>query len=113
MTNSKESLQDLKKEKARWNRILKVYGITKEQYDELDKGYCPICLRAWGGTVRPAVDHDHVDGFVRGIVCLYCNRTRIGRFRDAELVRRIADYLEGPFPWVVPPKPKRKRKKKT
>lgn len=100
------------KEKQRWQRIKRIYGIDQEQYAKLDKGHCPICLRTWGGTVRPAVDHDHVDGYVRGIVCLYCNRTRIGRFRDAELVRRIAKYLDGPFEHVVPPKPKKKRKKR-
>lgn len=101
-----------RKERARWQRIKRVYGITKEQYIELDRGHCPICLREWSDRVRPAIDHDHVDGWVRGIVCLYCNRTRIGRFRDSNLVRRIADYLDQTFEHVVPPKKKKRRKKK-
>lgn len=113
MTESKKSSENTKKERARWSRIKRVYGITKAQYDELDLGHCPICLRGWSATVRPAVDHDHVDGWVRGIICLYCNRVRVGRSRDSALVRRIADYLEGPFEHVVPPKSKRKRKKKS
>ncbi len=104
---------DDKREKARWQRIKRTYGITQEEYSALDKGHCPICLRIWSSNVRPAVDHDHVDGWVRGIVCLYCNRTRIGRFRDAALVRRIAEYLDGPFVHVVPPKKKKRRKRKT
>ncbi len=104
---------DGKKERARWYRIKKIYGITKEEYEELDKGHCPICLRTWSEKVRPAVDHDHSsDGWVRGVICLYCNRVRVGRFRDPDLVQRIADYLRGPFKHVVPLKPKKKRKKK-
>lgn len=104
------SLED-KRQKARWQRIKRVYGITQEEYYALDKGHCPICLRTWSDKVRPAVDHDHVDGWVRGIICLYCNRTRVGRFRDYNIVQRIADYLRGPFEHVVPSK-KKKRKKK-
>lgn len=100
-----------KKEHARWTRIKRVYGITKEEYQTLDKGHCSICLREWNERVRPAVDHDHVDGWVRGVVCLYCNRTRIGRFRDAELVQRIADYLRQDFIHKVPLKKKKPKRK--
>lgn len=101
-----------KKEKARWQRIKRVYGLSQEDYDRLDKGHCPICLRAWSDRVRPAIDHDHVDGWVRGILCLYCNRTRVGRFRDHQLVQRIADYLNQTYEHVVPPKKKRSRVRK-
>ena len=101
-----------KKEKARWSRILSVYGLTKEQYEELDLGHCPICLRVWDETVRPVIDHDHVSRMVRNIVCRYCNHRRIGHHRDSELVQRIADYLKGPFTLVMPPKKKRSRKRK-
>jgi hypothetical protein len=102
-----------KKDKARWSRILKVYGITKDQYYALDKGLCPICTREWSDTVKPCVDHDHVSGEIRGLLCLYCNHRMVGRHRDADLVQRIATYLrETPRGWIVPPKPKKKRKKK-
>jgi hypothetical protein len=104
-----KSLDD-KKEKARWSRIKRVYGLTKEQYEELDTGCCPICLRPWGDSVKPVVDHDHVEAVVRGIVCRYCNHRRIGHHRDAELVYRIARYLQGPFYLTMPPKKKRKKK---
>jgi len=102
-----------KREKARWQRILKTYGIVKEQFDELDHGHCPICLRDWDDRVRPVVDHDHHTGEVRGILCFYCNHRVVGRHRDGALIRRVAEYLEAPRRgWVVPPKKKRKRKKK-
>lgn len=99
-----------KKDRARWTRIFRTYGLTKGQYDELDTGGCPICLRDWSDTVKPVVDHDHVEQLVRGIVCRYCNHRRIGHHRDADLVDRIANYLRGPFHLEMPPK-KKKRKK--
>lgn len=106
-----------KKEKARWARIKRVYGITQDDYNRLDKGYCPICLREWGNTVRPVVDHDHggggQQGFVRGICCAFCNHYRIGRFRDPSMVYRIADYLrDAPRDLLVPPKKPKKRSRK-
>jgi hypothetical protein len=101
------------KEKARWARILKVYGITQQQYEELDSGSCPICVRNWSDTVRPCIDHDHKTGHIRGLLCIYCNRYIVGRHRDADRLRRVADYLcLEPKGWVVPAKPKRKRRQK-
>lgn len=102
-----------KKEKARWQRIYRVYGITQDQYNELDLGHCPVCLRDWDDKVRPCVDHDHVSGEVRGLLCIFCNRYRVGNLRDPDIVQRIADYLRGPFKgWIAPKRKKRRRKKK-
>lgn len=99
-----------KKEKARWARILKVYGINQEQYQELDTGGCPVCVRPWSPTVRPCVDHNHHTGEIRGLLCVYCNRYIVGRHRDADLVQRVADYLRTQSTgWFVPIKPKRRR----
>lgn len=105
----------LEKTKTQWQYIKRTYGLTQEQYNALDFGFCPICLRVWSNNVRPCVDHDHGSRddvpFVRGIVCLYCNRIRIGRFRDHELVQRIADYLKtAPRHLIVPERNKRKKK---
>lgn len=102
-----------KKDKARWQRIFRVYGIDKEQYSELDLGHCPICLRVWSDTVRPCIDHDHSDATIRGVVCLYCNHRIIGRNRDGDLIQRVADYLKAPRRgWVVPKKKKARKKAK-
>ena len=74
-------------------RFWRVYGITKERRDALiaeQGGVCAICRTA------PAVhvDHDHVFGTVRGVVCFSCN-VGIGHFRDdVQLMRRAIDYLE-------------------
>lgn len=100
-----------KKDRARWARIFRTYGLTKEQYDELNRGICPICIRTFDDNVRPVVDHDHKTGEVRGILCFYCNHRIVGRHRDAQLIRRVADYLDGPFSGIIAPPKKKKRKK--
>lgn len=103
-----------RKERARWQRIFRVYGITEKEYGLIDLGYCPICLKPWSDTTRPCVDHDHHTGRVRGLLCSYCNRYRVGHFHDPEVVARIYNYLLGAksLPdWVVPKK-KRKKKKR-
>ena len=102
-----------KAERARWARIKRVYGITKEQYDLLDTGSCYVCLRPWGGSVTPCIDHDHVTGEIRGLLCKYCNRYVVGRHRVPDFLRRAADYLALPRRgWIVPPKKKKKKRKK-
>ncbi len=102
-----------KKDKARWARIRRVYGITKEQYDELYSATsgCPLCLRPFDDAVRPCIDHDHQTGEIRGIICLYCNHRILGRHRDSLLLRRMVGYLEEPRRgWIVPKKKRRRRK---
>jgi hypothetical protein len=101
------------KDKARWARIKRVYNLEREDYEELALEHCPLCLRRWSDSVRPAVDHDHKSGFVRGILCLYCNRYVLGRLSDPEVALRIYTYLVNqPKKHIVPPKPKRKRRRK-
>lgn len=104
-----------RKEKARWQRIHRTYGITQKEYESLDKGHCPICLKEWGGTIVPCIDHDHVSNRVRGLLCRWCNRYQVGNFRDPEVVDRIAKYLRDAFKlpeYIIPPKKKRRRRKK-
>jgi hypothetical protein len=59
---------------------------------ELGEGPCWIC-----GVVPPgrrlAIDHDHVTGAVRGLLCSSCNR-RLGATRNSEWLRRAAEYLD-------------------
>lgn len=75
------------------------YGITPEQYDELlaaQDGVCAICDSPEPGRRRSdfmPVDHDHVTGEVRGILCHDCN-TLLGAARDnPTTLRRAILYL--------------------
>ncbi|MGZ6827316.1 MAG: endonuclease domain-containing protein [Mycobacteriales bacterium] len=93
------------------------YGMEDGQWDEMmvDQGdLCAICREA------PAahVDHDHLTGEVRGILCFNCNGG-LGQFRDrVDIMLRAIDYLErtrtrqwprtlvsmGAFPPTSPPR---------
>lgn len=102
-------------DKARASRLKRIYGITLEQYDELllrQDHKCPACLRHESEfPIRLAVDHDHKTGEVRGLLCNYCNHRIVGRHRDAELLRRVADYLDLGTGWFIPEKKKRRVKR--
>lgn len=77
----------------------KTYGLPPGHYDALKAfqgGRCWICERATGRVKALAVDHDHVSGVVRGILCGVCNQL-LGHLRDdPDRARRIAEYLENP-----------------
>lgn len=70
-----------------------------EEYLELSAHRCWLCgepERVEGR--RLAVDHDHVTGAIRGLLCTKCN-VSLGYLGDdvsiAGWLRRAADYLEG------------------
>ena len=70
------------------------YGITLEEYEHLieaQHGRCAICGETPTRTLR--VDHDHVTGAVRGLLCHACN-VGIGFFKDdLEKLRAAIRYL--------------------
>lgn len=80
--------------------IMELYGITSEEYQrvyEYQNGTCAICQRARGIRKKLSVDHDHVSGEVRGLLCQKCNRDVLGHLRDdPNALYRAADYLMSP-----------------
>lgn len=87
-----------------------VYGITKAEEDaiwEAQGRRCAVCRREVHSK-RPAVDHDHATGEVRGLLCpdveRGCNRAILGSIEAAArshaaqvaMVRRLLAYLEDP-----------------
>ena len=91
------------------------YGITPDQYEQLlrqQNGTCALCPKTEEAEGKSlAVDHNHKTGEIRGILCSYCNHRVVGRHTDADLLRRMADYLDKGTGWFVPP-PVKKRKRK-
>jgi len=69
------------------------YNLPPGSYKSMwvaQRGLCPICDDV---LVRPHVDHDHVSGVVRGILCHRCN-PGIGMLKDSvENLRRAEKYL--------------------
>jgi Autographiviridae endonuclease VII len=64
------------------------YGLTPEQYDAMlaaQGGHCAICpaTEPGGGNKKFNVDHDHVTGKVRGLLCRSCN-LMLGYSEDSE-----------------------------
>jgi len=85
-----------KKREFRERLLRKQYGIGLDEYERLaaeQNGLCAICgCPAIGGKIL-AVDHDHANGSVRGLLCLNCNNG-LGRFKDsAERLEAAARYL--------------------
>jgi|SRR4051812_4232504 hypothetical protein len=89
------------------------YGITEHDFQVLwaaQGGRCYICQRQVHSK-RPAVDHDHKTGKVRGLLCpdneRGCNFAVLGNIRGATLdeqlamVYRIAEYLRNPPAGVI------------
>ena len=73
------------------------YGITDEEFAqrwEDQGGKCKICPTIFMLAGDAHVDHDHVTGDVRGLLCSSCN-TGLGQFKDSAIIlRRAAEYLD-------------------
>jgi len=102
--------------RAAW--VLKVYGITLEEYDqilEFQGGGCAICSKVPTEGKPLHIDHEH-GGSVRGLLCAYCNTRLVGRLKEHGKAQRLADYLREPPAHralgrvvVAPGRPPRKR----
>ncbi len=83
-------------ERQKAAKIKHTYGLSYEQYQHMlqsQSGCCDIC----GGTNgdRPLhIDHDHLTGKVRALLCVRCNHM-LGNARDSPNILRLgAKYLE-------------------
>jgi Recombination endonuclease VII len=78
----------------RKKRFKEVYGITIEDYNAMfirQGGACAVCRRTGQKLV---VDHCHLTGKVRALLCSTCN-SALGFWRDnANIIRAAAAYLE-------------------
>jgi hypothetical protein len=78
-----------KQTSQRWSK----YDVTPADYKRMmadQDGRCGIC-----GVVLPSkvdIDHNHVTGAVRGLLCHNCNTCHFPE--DPKLLRRAADWFE-------------------
>jgi len=100
--------RELHKERDRtrrkWERINRLYGLSREEYLELwelQSGSCAICSQplkeGWSKSHdkhRAVVDHCHKTGRVRGLLCTMCNKG-VGLLGDtSSLVFKAYKYLK-------------------
>ena len=82
---------------ARDYRLRRIYGVTLAQYRGMlvnQDRKCGACGLEWEGWERNfSVDHDHVTGHVRGLLCQPCNLA-LGHAGDSqERLLQLVDYL--------------------
>ncbi len=88
-------------ETERNRRLVNNFGITAQQYDAMlaeQNGVCAICRKTDGWVGHPSrgrlhVDHDHVTGRVRGLLCSCCNVTLGSLSDDPERIERMLEYV--------------------
>lgn len=86
------------KEKVRNRKLLSLYGITPERYQELlilQSYKCAICNKNQDDLSKPlSVDHCHKTNKIRGLLCYHCN-VAIGLFFDnPEFCNNASKYLK-------------------
>jgi hypothetical protein len=86
------------------HRKMRQYGHTVETYDALlaeQGGSCAVCGGPPAGKAGAAggrfhIDHDHVTGELRGLLCHFCNTGLGSLFDDVERLERAISYLRAP-----------------
>ena len=86
------------KDKIRNWRLLQNYGITNQDYEQMleNQRFCCAGCGLHQNILEKKlhVDHDHVTGKVRGLLCGNCNRA-LGLVKDnMETLVRLQEYLE-------------------
>jgi hypothetical protein len=76
------------KERQRDYKLKYNYGFSVDEYDSLyekQQGRCAICHtdNPGGPHNRLYVDHDHITGKIRGLLCQQCNLA-LGLFKDSQ-----------------------------
>jgi hypothetical protein len=78
---------------SRSYHLTRRYGITAAEADQMlrnQNGLCAICR----GAPAAHVDHDHVTGAVRALLCFNCNGG-LGQFKDdPQLLHAAAYYVQ-------------------
>lgn len=77
----KDEVCEIERHRSRF----KLYGITKEQYEQMLEEHlnqCAICGKKVEDCEKSlSIDHDHETGKVRGLLCAGCNFL-VGRIED-------------------------------
>jgi len=77
--------------------LKKNFNISIEEYNQMlitQNGLCLICGKHYSEFKRNlAVDHCHITGKIRGLLCINCNRG-LGAFKDnIQLLQNSINYI--------------------
>ncbi|MBE3145017.1 MAG: endonuclease VII domain-containing protein [Planctomycetes bacterium] len=83
-------------------RRLKKYGLNVESYNKIfaqQEGKCAICgIHQSELNKSLSVDHCHVSGKIRGLLCTYCNRLLVAYIDKAKpslkTLQRAIQYIK-------------------
>ena len=83
----------------RATRLIHKFGISVSDYEAMlakQNNGCGICGNSCSTGRKLAVDHDHVTGRVRGLLCAACNHA-IGKFKDdPDLMQKAIEWVRKP-----------------
>jgi hypothetical protein len=103
----------MESQKARAKRLKDYYSLTIEQWGAISayqRELCWLCARPERTGKRLAIDHSHLDGLVRGLLCSQCNPL-LGKLENAfvrlglhkvpgltliAIIEKLAGYLKNP-----------------
>jgi len=79
-------------------KLQKDFGLSLEEYNQMfaaQNGLCLGCYKHQSIFKKAfAVDHDHLTGKVRGLLCMKCNSVLGYVADDSTILRRLADYAD-------------------
>src|SRR6187549_494841 len=79
-------------QKNYFNKLSRVYGLSEATYTEMLQAQNRLCATC-GKDLPLCVDHDHVTGKVRGLLCDPCNTT-LGKIHESvETLQAMIGYL--------------------
>lgn len=102
LRNKEKDIEDRKLIHYKYN-LKKKFNMTHEEYEQMfyeQKGLCAVCKNPETSTragviKRLAVDHNHITGKIRKLLCVRCNAT-LGQVNDnIEILQNMIDYLKG------------------
>lgn len=83
-------------DKVRIMEIKRNYGLSIEDYHQMvreQNNQCKICGKSPNGIRPLAIDHCHITGRIRGLLCYNCNRA-IVILDDKDHLEKALNYLK-------------------
>ena len=95
-----KNYRDLHPEAKRKSTLKLKFGLTLADYNKMfikQQGCCAICGKHQSELTRAlAVDHNHLSGKIRGLLCSSCNAAigSLGTDDGVELLQKAIDYIK-------------------